>query len=249
MRSLLIFTLTILLFVPVRGGDIAAIKQDPELKSTVGLLDSWIASQVEYQQLPGLSIAVLYGNDLVWSRAYGLADLQKKAPMTTESVFRIASITKTFTCTAIMQLRDRGSCASTIPFSSICPGSPTKQAPGRTAANIADSDDPHCRTPRRSGLPVLDGPQVPDPRADDRGAEGAGEHLRGRHPVPLLQPGAGDPWRSCCGGVRGAGSGVHSETHPGSARDEEHERDTDRGSAETTGDPVREESCPTGAVR
>ena len=108
MRSLLIFTLTLLLFVPVRGGDIAAIKQDPELQSTIGLLDSWIASQVEYQQLPGLSIAVLYGNDLVWSKAYGFADIQKRTPMTTESVFRIASITKTFTSTAIMQLRDQG---------------------------------------------------------------------------------------------------------------------------------------------
>ncbi len=108
MRSLLIFTLTLLLFVPVRGGDIAAIKQAPELQSTIGLLDSWIASQVEYQQLPGLSIAVLYGNDLVWSKAYGFADIQKRTPMTTESVFRIASITKTFTSTAIMQLRDQG---------------------------------------------------------------------------------------------------------------------------------------------
>jgi CubicO group peptidase (beta-lactamase class C family) len=108
MRSLLIITLTVLLFVPVRGGNIAAIKQDPELRSTIGLLDSWIASQIEYQLLPGLSIAVLYGNDLVWSKAFGFADIQKKTPMTTESVFRIASITKTFTCTAIMQLRDQG---------------------------------------------------------------------------------------------------------------------------------------------
>jgi CubicO group peptidase (beta-lactamase class C family) len=108
MRSLLILALTLLLFVPVLGGDIAAIKQAPELQSTIGLLDSWIASQVEYQQLPGLSIAVLYGNDLIWSKAYGFADLQKKTPMTTESVFRIASITKTFTSTAIMQLRDQG---------------------------------------------------------------------------------------------------------------------------------------------
>ncbi len=126
MRSLLIFTLTLLLFVPVRAGDIAAIKQAPELQSTIGLLDSWIASQVEYQQLPGLSIAVLYGNDLVWSKAYGFADIQKRTPMTTESVFRIASITKTFTSTAIMQLRDQGKLRIDDPVVKPRPGSPTR---------------------------------------------------------------------------------------------------------------------------
>ncbi len=121
MRTFIAVILGLFLLTPASGADIAAIRENPDLKSSIGLLDSWIVSQMEYQQLPGLSIAVLYGNDLVWSKAYGYADLQKKIPMTTQSVFRIASITKTFTCTAIMQLRDRGKLRIDDPVSKYLP--------------------------------------------------------------------------------------------------------------------------------
>jgi CubicO group peptidase (beta-lactamase class C family) len=108
MRSTLLLFVAIIFAVPAPAADTDAIRKNPEVQSTIGLIDSWIMSQMEYQQLPGLSIAVLYDTSLIWSKAYGVADLEKKTPMTTLSVFRIASITKTFTCTAIMQLRDQG---------------------------------------------------------------------------------------------------------------------------------------------
>jgi CubicO group peptidase (beta-lactamase class C family) len=63
---------------------------------------------MESRGIPGLAIAVVYDQEPVYTRGFGLADLEKKTPVTPQTVFRIASITKTFTATAVMILRDRG---------------------------------------------------------------------------------------------------------------------------------------------
>ena len=61
-----------------------------------------------YRGQPGLSVGVVYDQSLVWGAGYGLADIERGTPTDTETIYRIASLTKLFTSTAIMQLRDRG---------------------------------------------------------------------------------------------------------------------------------------------
>lgn len=78
------------------------------VSSSLQLLETWIESQMDYHTLPGLSIGIVYDQELIWSKGFGFANVEKKLPMTPSSIFRIASITKLFTCTAIMQLRDQG---------------------------------------------------------------------------------------------------------------------------------------------
>ncbi len=56
----------------------------------------------------GASVAAVKGQELVWSTGLGFADLESERPPDDSTVFRVASITKTFTATAIFQLRDRG---------------------------------------------------------------------------------------------------------------------------------------------
>jgi len=84
------------------------ISGNHKFTSNLNLLESWIGAQMEYRRLPGLAIGIVYDGDLIYGKGFGYADLEKQTPMTTGSIFRIASITKTFTATAIMQLRDRG---------------------------------------------------------------------------------------------------------------------------------------------
>src|SRR5262245_13624123 len=55
---------------------------------------------------PGLAVGLIVDGELVWSKAYGVRDVESGAPVTTDSAFRIASMTKSFTATAILQLRD-----------------------------------------------------------------------------------------------------------------------------------------------
>jgi D-alanyl-D-alanine carboxypeptidase len=64
--------------------------------------------QVMAQQgVPGVAISIVRGADLLWSGGFGYADLALSRPMDADTMFGVASITKTFTATAIMQLRDK----------------------------------------------------------------------------------------------------------------------------------------------
>lgn len=80
----------------------------PTVKDAVTVLEPWIDEQMSYQGVPGMSVAVIHDQDVIWESAYGYADLQSKRPMTPQTLCRLGSVTKLFTSTAIMQLRDAG---------------------------------------------------------------------------------------------------------------------------------------------
>ena len=63
---------------------------------------------MEYSGLPGLVIGIVHDQDVVWTKAYGYANVERAEPMRTDSIFRIASHSKLFTTIAVMQLRDEG---------------------------------------------------------------------------------------------------------------------------------------------
>jgi len=52
----------------------------------------------------GLSVAVVKNNKFIYSHSFGLKDAETNTPLTNENIFRIASISKSFSATAIMQL-------------------------------------------------------------------------------------------------------------------------------------------------
>jgi CubicO group peptidase (beta-lactamase class C family) len=79
-----------------------------EVGSGIRLLEAWIESQMAYRNLPGMSIGIVRDQELVWARGFGYADVEKKLPATPATIYRIASISKTFTSLAVMQLRDQG---------------------------------------------------------------------------------------------------------------------------------------------
>lgn len=59
-------------------------------------------------RLPSVSAAVFRGPELAWADAIGLADVDARIEATMETQYAVASITKTFTAAAVMQLRDEG---------------------------------------------------------------------------------------------------------------------------------------------
>jgi CubicO group peptidase (beta-lactamase class C family) len=78
------------------------------IAQALSLLDAWTAHSVMSQHLPSVALTVVHGERPVWSKAYGYADVDAKAPATPQTRYRIGSITKTFTALAILQLHDEG---------------------------------------------------------------------------------------------------------------------------------------------
>jgi len=58
--------------------------------------------------IPGVAACIIKGQDVVWSNAYGWANIEQRIPMSLDGLQNIASISKTFTTTAIMQLVEEG---------------------------------------------------------------------------------------------------------------------------------------------
>jgi CubicO group peptidase (beta-lactamase class C family) len=71
-------------------------------------LEATAAAFVKEHRLPGAAVGVVHGDDLAWSAGVGFADRAASRPQGADVLHRIASITKTFTGTAVMQLRDEG---------------------------------------------------------------------------------------------------------------------------------------------
>ena len=71
--------------------------------------------------LAGISVGVVRDGELAWSAGCGLADVAAGRVPDETTLLRIASITKTFTGTAIMQLAGTGGLTSTTRRSGTCP--------------------------------------------------------------------------------------------------------------------------------
>lgn len=71
-------------------------------------VDAYAAGEMRRANIPGLALGLAFEGIVRFVQAYGYADIQRQRPVTTDTMFHIASITKTVTATAIMQLVDEG---------------------------------------------------------------------------------------------------------------------------------------------
>ncbi|MCH8151907.1 MAG: beta-lactamase family protein [Planctomycetes bacterium] len=71
-------------------------------------VDDYITSEMKNRHIPGLALAVVKNGEVIKAKGYGLANVELNVPVTPDSVFDLASITKSFTATAIMMLVEEG---------------------------------------------------------------------------------------------------------------------------------------------
>ena len=79
--------------------------------------------------IPGASVAVGIGDDLVWSEGFGWADIEAGVPVTALTKFRIGSVSKTVTASAIGLLMERGQLDLDAPVQQYVPAFPAKRWP------------------------------------------------------------------------------------------------------------------------
>ena len=90
----------------VRAEPLAAPREPYEEVARV--LEGWIAGAVEAKALPALSIALVDDQRIVWARGFGFSDRARRVPATAETVYRVGSVSKLFTDTAVMRLVEEG---------------------------------------------------------------------------------------------------------------------------------------------
>lgn len=75
---------------------------------TLAHVDDLIVELLNEQPLAGLAVGIVQNGDLVYSKGFGFADIDEQQPATPDTVFRIGSISKTFTAIALLQLWEQG---------------------------------------------------------------------------------------------------------------------------------------------
>lgn len=70
--------------------------------------ENYVTELMEKEKMPGVAIALSQNGKVIYERGFGVKDLETKEPITPETIFGIASITKSFTALAIMKLAEEG---------------------------------------------------------------------------------------------------------------------------------------------
>lgn len=81
---------------------------EPYIDASLPFLDSWLEHRRIREDVPGLAVSVAHRGEVVFAQGYGFANMKRESDMTPNHLFRIASLSKVFTATAVLQLAERG---------------------------------------------------------------------------------------------------------------------------------------------
>jgi CubicO group peptidase (beta-lactamase class C family) len=95
------FLLLISFFASTQSVDLVGM----EVKKVI---DSTYQSLIKKNKVKGLSLAIVDQGKLVYAQGYGFENEEKKIPATSKSIYRVGSITKSFTALSLMQLQEQG---------------------------------------------------------------------------------------------------------------------------------------------
>lgn len=87
----------------------------------IQLIEKTITDLMQQIKVPGLSIAVLQGDEIIYSKAFGARNLEQNNPVTLNTLFGIGSCTKSFTALGIMLLQQEGKLNISDPISKYLP--------------------------------------------------------------------------------------------------------------------------------
>jgi len=136
----------------------------PDFSEAIRLIDTWLEAQRDYDHLPGISVAIVTDQEILWSKGYGMADLEKEVSSSSSTIYSICSISKLFTSVAIMQLRDAGKLrledlvADHLPWFNL-----QQQYPDTGPITIRSLLTHSSGLPRESDYPYWSGPDFPFP--------------------------------------------------------------------------------------
>ena len=104
--------------------------QQPELAPDKrAQIESAVTKFMASTHVPGVSVAIVENGEYEWGGGFGFADVENNVPASEHTLFRLASISKSLTATAAMQLWERGQLDLDAPVQKYCPAFPQKPWP------------------------------------------------------------------------------------------------------------------------
>jgi len=107
--------------LPAQEANLSAEKQ--------GQIEAAVSRFMSTTHTPGISVAVVENGEYEWAQGFGFADLENNVPDSEHTLYRLASISKSLTATAAMQLWERGKLDLDVPVQKYCPSFPQKPWP------------------------------------------------------------------------------------------------------------------------
>jgi len=112
-----------------------------KMQQAFPVIEKLYRDYAEKNHFPAISYGIIAGGQLVYSGSVGTANITNNTPASAKTLFRIASMSKSFTAMAILKLRDEGRLNLTDPVSKYIPeinksGALTKDAPAITILNL-----------------------------------------------------------------------------------------------------------------
>ncbi len=130
MKKLLILLLLISFayqIFPQKKEDGSNVKVDKKYKKSVEQGRKLVAELMTKETIPGFSIAVMKDGKLLWSEGFGFADLETRLPVSPKTRFRIGSVSKLLTATAVAKLYEQGLLDLDAPIQKYLPNFPKKE--------------------------------------------------------------------------------------------------------------------------
>ena len=140
------------------------VASHPRVVEALALLEVWADAERAYRDIPAVSMALVDGDSVFWSRGFGLAHRESGAAAAPDTLYSICSISKLFTGIGVLQLRDEGRLSLDEPIGSYLPWFDVRQAHAESPPITLRGILTHSSgLPRESAHPYWTGPEFPFP--------------------------------------------------------------------------------------
>ena len=111
----------------IPGLMVLASAQQPANLSSGTAIDQIATSELQKQKIPAMTVAVVLDGKVIYSKGFGIADVENGVPATAEMLIRTGSIAKPISAAAALTLVDSGKLDLDAPVQKYCPTFPRKQ--------------------------------------------------------------------------------------------------------------------------
>lgn len=132
-------------------GGFSGFSQTSAFQKKFTVIDKYIDSLMKDWNIPGLALGIVYKDQLIYGKGYGYRDIENKLPVTTATIFPIASNTKLFTATATAMLAEEGKLSLDKPVKIFMPSLNFSNDELNSKVTLRDM------LSHRTGLPRYDG--------------------------------------------------------------------------------------------